>query len=250
LPDLTVVDGVAWLTLNRPAVLNALDLASVRALAAMLAELRIRDDVRVVVTRGEGRAYCAGSDLRDLAARSPADAVAAEQEQADACGLLEALPQPTVAALHGSTLGGGLGFAAYHDLRVAAASTAFGMPEVPLGWTPPWAIGRLVDLVGGARARWLLLSGTRVSAAEALAWGLVDQVVPDDELIQTVEALAHRLAAMPPAGLRETKRLLQRLSPYWSPLWDERAAAAFARCYRTPEAQANVTAFLARHQKS
>jgi len=246
---LDVTDKVAWLTLNRPEKLNALDRATVRDLAALLDELGRRDDVRVVVTRGAGRAYCAGSDLLDLAPLSPAEAAAAELEHAAAGARLDALPQPTIAMLHGFVLGGGLGLALYHDFRIASETAILGMPEVELGWTPPWALGRLLDVVGPTHARWLALAGTRLTGAEARAIGLVNQVAPEEQLADTVGALARRLAGLSPTALRETKALINRMSPLRQPAWDVAAAAAFEACYATPEARASVAAFLARKRK-
>ena len=248
--DLSIADGVAWLTLNRPQVLNALDRVTVREFAGHVRALGDRPDVRVVVTRGAGRAFCAGSDLRDLASLLPAEAAAAEREHAEAFALLDALPWPTIAMLHGFVLGGGLGLALYHDFRIAASSTTFGMPEVELGWTPPWAMGRLVDVVGGASARWLAMACVRVSASEAKALGLVNEVVPDEQLEERVTALARRLAVMPPEGLRQTKDLINRMSPVRRAEWDDEAAKAFEICFATPEARANVAAFLGRRKSS
>jgi enoyl-CoA hydratase len=244
----TIVDGVAWLTLNRPEKLNALDRPTVRALTTVLDDLRERPEVRVVVTRGSGRGFCAGSDLVDLAPLSPAEATAVEREHADACARFDRLPQPTIAALHGYVLGGGLGLALYHDFRIAAESATLGLPEVELGWTPPWAMGRLVDVVGPTHARWLAIACTRLSAAEAKSIGLVNAAVPAEDLTSRVSELAQHLASLPQAAVRETKALLVRMSPLRRPEWDAAAAEAFERCYATPDAQANVAAFLARRK--
>lgn len=246
--DLEIVTGVAWLTLNRPAKLNALDRTTVRELAAHLTALRERPDVRVVVTRGAGRAFCAGSDLADLAPLSPAEAAAVEAEHANACALYDALPQPTVAVLHGYVLGGGLGLALYHDFRIAAISATLGLPEIELGWTPPWAVGRLVDVVGGAAARWLAMAAVRVSGAEAKSLGLVNEAVSDEELAERADAFTQRLATLSPTALRETKSLLVRMSPLRRAEWDAAATEAFERCFATPEARDSIVRFL--HRKS
>jgi enoyl-CoA hydratase/carnithine racemase len=246
--DLSVTAGIAWLTLRRPEKLNALDREMIRQLSELLRELRTRSDVRVVITRGEGRAYCAGSDLADLAGLSPAEAASAERAHGETCALLDALPQPTIAMLHGYVLGGGVGLALYHDFRIAASTTTFGMPEVELGWIPPWAMGRLVDVVGAAHARWLAMACNRVNGDDAKALGLVNASVPDSELEATVVQLAERLAALPPTGLAQTKALINQMSPLRSSHWDAAAAAAFERCFVTSEAQANVEAFLARRR--
>jgi enoyl-CoA hydratase/carnithine racemase len=247
--ELSVADGIAWITLNRPEKLNALDRAMVRELAAGLDEIAKREDARVVVTRGAGRAFCAGSDVGDLAGLSPAEATAAEREHAAACARFDALPQPTVAALHGYALGGGLGLALYHDFRVAAESTTLSLPEIELGWTPPWAMGRLLDVVGPTQGRWLALAGQRVSAHDAKAIGLVNEVVADDNVEEWALAFARRLAALPPVAVRETKELINRMSPLRQAHWDDEAALAFERCFATAEAQANVAAFLTRRRR-
>lgn len=246
----TVNNGIAWLTLQRPEVLNVLDRPTVRELAVFATELRQRSDVRVVVTRGAGRAFCAGSDLRDIGDLAPAEASAAEREHADAGSLLADLPQLTLAVLHGYALGGGLGLALYHDFRIAAQSTTIGLPEVELGWTPPWALGRLVDVVGPTHARWLTLSGSRIDGSEAYRMGLVNDVISDDKLEDQVNLFARRLADLPPIAVRETKSLLNRMSPLRDPAWDLLAADAFERCFATPEARANVRAFLSRRKST
>ena len=99
-------------------------------LSRRIEELEHRPDVRVVVTRGEGRAFCAGSDLRELVPLSAADAAHYELRFARIFSALDRLPQPTIAVLHGHVLGGGLGLALYHDFRIAAATASLGMPEV------------------------------------------------------------------------------------------------------------------------
>jgi enoyl-CoA hydratase len=246
--NLAVEDGIAWLTLNRPESLNAIDRTTARQYVAHVEALRNRDDVRAVITKGEGRAFCAGSDLKDIAPMSPAEAASVEQEQAAAFGLLDTLPQPTIAMLHGYVLGGGLGLALYHDFRIASASAVLGMPEVELGWTPPWAMGRLVDTVGGANARWLALACVRVTGEEARALGLVNEVVPDEQLAEHVEAFARQLATLPPTAVRHTKALINRMSPLRSAEWDAAASEVFESCYATDEARANVAAFLTRRK--
>ncbi len=247
--DLTIENEIAWLTLNRPEVLNAMDLDSVRAFRARLEAVRDREDVRVVVTGGAGRAFCAGSDLKDLAPLSPAQAAKAERAHADAFALLDAMPQPTVAMLHGHVLGGGMGLALYHDFRIASVSASLGMPEVELGWTPPWGLGRLVDVVGGAAARWLAMGCETVTGDEAKAIGLVHDCVADDALRDRVRAFALRLASLPPLALRETKVLLNRISPARNARWDAAASEAFELCFGTDEASANVAEFIARKKK-
>jgi enoyl-CoA hydratase/carnithine racemase len=244
--DLEVREGVAWLTINRQDKLNALNLVAVQEMGDQLRSIRQRDDVRVVVTRGAGRAYCAGSDITELAPLSPAEATSAEREHGDVFALLDEIPQPTIAMLHGYVLGGGLGLAIYHDFRVAAESSIFGMPEVELGWTPPWAVGRLVDTVGGAHARWLIMACERLNAANAKLIGLVNEVVADNELENYVQVFAKKLATLPTEGLCRSKRLINQMSPMRRPEWDAQAAVEFEACYHTSDAKNLIEKFLLR----
>jgi enoyl-CoA hydratase/carnithine racemase len=240
---------VAWLTLNRPQVLNALDREMVRQYTKILNRIRADESVRVVVTRGAGRAFCSGSDLRELAPLSAAEATSLERGYGEAFGLLDSLPQPTLALIHGYALGGGLQVTLYHDFRIASGSAVFGLPEVELGWTPPWSLGRTVDLLGGAAARWFLLTCEKIDAARALEMGLVNEVVPDSELLSRGEALARRLASFPPEGLARTKALLHRMSELRSDHWEGVASADFLACFESRESRRKVRDFVDRRGK-
>lgn len=243
---LDIQGPIAWLTLNRPSVLNALDVATVKQFGVYLKSLRERDDVRVVVTQGEGRAFCAGSDLHEIATMTPAEAAASEREMGDIFGYLDELPQPTIAMLHGYVLGGGLGIALYHDFRISSSETVLGLPEVEFGWTPPWAVGRLVDIVGAQHARMLLLAANKISGEEALTMGLVDKIAPAADLEVQTRQFAEHFAKMPAVGLTETKKLLRKMSLLRDSSWDAEAAKAFEICYSTPEARQRIADFLAK----
>jgi enoyl-CoA hydratase/carnithine racemase len=242
--ELQIKDGIAWLTLQRPAVLNAINQELANSFSARIQELNKRSDVRAVITRGEGRAFCAGSDLRELATMSAGQAAACELGFAEIFSALDRLPQPTIAALHGHVLGGGLGLALYHDFRIASETAKLGMPEVELGWTPPWAMGRLADVVGFQKARWILMNCATMTSSEAAEIGLVDEVVPDDQLLNRAEELARRSASMPPEGIKRTKMLLNRMAPLRQFEWDAAASDAFRECYEKPEAQQKISDFL------
>jgi len=247
--DLMVKDGVAWLTLQRPEVLNAINRGLANALRLRIEELQNRADVRVVVTRGAGKAFCAGSDLRELAPLSAPEAAVYELEFAEIFAKLDELPYPTIAMVHGYALGGGLGLALYHDFRIAATVASLGMPEVELGWIPPWAVGRLAETVGVAQARWLLMTCQLLTGAQAADIGLVNEAVPQDQLSSRVEELAIRLASMPTEGLSSTKAFLRRMSPLRNLEYDVRASESFRDCFAKPAAQERVRNFLARKTK-
>lgn len=207
---LAVVDGIATLTLNRPAALNALSRALIAALHKAIGAIAARDDVRVVVLRGAGeRAFCTGADLKERARLDGAARAAHTAQIAAAADALAALPVPTIAALHGYTLAGGLELALACDIRLAATDAVCGLTEVRIGIFPgAGAPARLPRLVGQGKARELIFSGRRIGAAEALACGLVERVVPTAELDGAVATLAGEIAAAAPLAVRAAKRAL------------------------------------------
>jgi enoyl-CoA hydratase/carnithine racemase len=198
--QLTVTrDGaVATIVLHRPQVLNALSAELLDELTATCGWLGRQQDVRVVVLRGAGRAFCAGADLsllQRLGASDGSARVAADSGDRAATAI-EALPQVTVAAVHGRCVGGGVVLALACDLRVAAAGTRFSIPEVDLGIPLAWGgVPRLLREVGPALARDLVLTCREFDAEEARAAGVVSRVVADDALEAEVAALAASLAA-------------------------------------------------------
>lgn len=242
--DFQVKDGIAWITLQRPEVLNALNREMAEQFLDRVEEIEKRTDVRVVITRGEGRGFSAGSDLRELATLSPMEASQYELRFAEIFSTLDRIPQPTIAALHGHVLGGGLGLALYHDFRITSESASLGMPEVELGWTPPWAMGRLADVVGFSKARWMLMTCGAMTGAQAAEIGLVNESVPVDRVLDRVEELARRFVAMPAEGLARTKSMLNRMSSLRGFDWDVAASEAFQHCYEKPEAQKRIADFL------
>jgi enoyl-CoA hydratase/carnithine racemase len=203
----THVEGPACvLTLNRPEKLNALSSRVERALLDALAGDEVKA-ARCIVIAGAGRAFSAGADIVELSSDDPA-AIAAYY--ADTGGVYEevaALPQPTVAAIHGYCLGGGLELALACDFRVADESAVLGMPEVELGILPSsGGTHRLVRLVGAARAKELMLVRTRLDAAEAHGTGLVTEVVREGRALERALELAERIATLPPLAVQFTKQ--------------------------------------------
>ena len=211
-PLLCHVDaGVATLTLNRPAVLNALNLALKSALATQIAELAGRHDVRAIVLTGNGRAFCSGGDIREMdAGRTPADT----RERLLALHRnvftpLAAIEKPVIAAVNGPAVGAGMSLALACDLVFAAESASFGAVFSRRGLVPDaGAAFRLVRFVGVARAKELVFSGRSVDAAEALQIGLVQRVLPDAALLREAQAYAATLAQGATVALGLSKRLL------------------------------------------
>ncbi len=199
--------GIGTVTLNRPDKLNALDRALCDELREALALLTRSDAVRVIVITGAGRAFCAGADLGVLEEEGPA-LVAAGKDVALA---LRAAPQPVLAAVNGPAAGGGANLALACDYRLASDQASIGQVFHKLGLVPDWGGSFFLPrLVGTSRALELVWSARMVPAAEALALGLFDQVVPHADLAAATRALAIQWAAQPPAAVRRAKEALYR----------------------------------------
>jgi len=197
-------------TIDREALRNAISMALLRELCAHLARVAHDSTLRCVVLTGAGeRAFCAGADLKERALMSASDVGEFHALLRRALDAIEAAPQVFVAALNGAALGGGLELSLACDLRVAADSAELGLPEVSLGIIPGGGgTQRLSRLVGLSRAKDLVLTARRVKAAEALAMGLVSQVVPRPRLVPEALSLAERVAKNAPVALRQAKRAL------------------------------------------
>ena len=203
--------GVCLLTLNRPEKLNALSTALERELDAALAGPEVTTS-RAVVVAGAGRAFSAGADLGELREATPASIAAYYRETGDVYERFAALPQPTIAAIHGWCVGGGLELALGADFRVADATAIFRLPEVEIGIVPSsGGTQRLVRLLGVARAKELVLLRDRVDAPEAHRLGLVTEVTPPGEARERALALATRLAGLPALALTTAKHAIHAM---------------------------------------
>jgi enoyl-CoA hydratase/carnithine racemase len=202
------IDGaVARLELARPEVLNALSVELLDEVVEVCRWLADRGELRVVVLRGQGRAFSAGADLSTFARLTATDGTARDAADAGdrAATAIEALPQVTIAAIHGRCVGGGVVLALACDLRFAAAGTRFSIPEVDLGIPLAWGgIPRLLREVGPAVARDLVLTCCEFGADDALSTGLISRVVADDQLDAGVADVAESIAAKARLPVRAT----------------------------------------------
>src|SRR5206468_2211074 len=211
-----------------------------------LGRLARSKDVVVVIVSGHGRAFCAGNDIAEMPKLTPAQAKALSSRWQRIMDGFARLPQVTIAAVHGYALGGGCMLAAAQDLRLAGASARFGLPEVTLGFNPSYAIARLLDVMGGAHARELLLTGRTIDAAEAHRMGLVMRVVPDGALEESAATLAAEIALHPRAGLAATKAIVAEIRAGRSGA----EAQAYAATLGADEAaRARIADFVARKKK-
>jgi enoyl-CoA hydratase/carnithine racemase len=205
-----VADGVATVTLNRPDKRNAMNAALLAGLRGAFDELDARRDVRVVVVRGAGPAFCAGMDLREMEAQRGA---LGDPEQGVVTVLqrVEASRHPTIALVHGDAIAGGCELALHCDLRVAAEGARFGMPLARIGLVVPFPLAqKLVEIIGPAATRHLLFTGRLIDAARARELGMVHEVVPAADVEKATAALARAIADNAPLSLAGIKATIQR----------------------------------------
>lgn len=203
---------IAYVTLNRPLVLNVYNIKMRDELFEVLSSIKDDSEVRVAIFKGAGeKAFCAGADLSEfLTAPSP---VIARQVRfgRDVWGLFLSLPQPLIAAVHGYALGSGIEIALCCDMRIASEDAKFGLPEVGLGILP--AAGGTQTLsraIGPARALEMLLTNRWINSEEAHRIGLVNRVVSRDKLLTTAEELAVKIASFDPLVVRSAKQAVVR----------------------------------------
>ena len=254
-----VEDGVATITLNRPERRNALSNELTPALRQMLLTVEADASVRCVVITGAGRAFCSGGDVSGMGGNtgtssappsSLEDSVRRLQHGQETLTLrLFDLAKPTIASLPGPAAGAGLSIALACDLRIAASSafvtTAFANIGLSGDYGGSWL---LTQLVGVARAKELYFTGRRVSADDALALGIVDEVVADDRLVERARILAQSIASGPPIAIRYMKQNLNRAvgADLRTCLAEE--AEGMVRCTRTEDHREAVRAFMAKRK--
>lgn len=241
-----VTDGVAVVTINRPAALNALNAEVLDDLAAAFAELKQREDVACVILTGSGsKAFVAGADI---AAMQPLDAVSAENFARAGhvvLNTIENFPKPVIAAVNGFALGGGCELAMACDIRIAAENARFGQPEVNLGVIPGFGgTLRLARLVGKGRAKELIFTGDMVDAQEAYRIGLANKVVAAEELLDKARSMATKIASKGPAAVRFAKEAIDNGLEMDIDRAGRLEAGLFGLCFATADQKEGMQAFL------
>src|SRR5215510_4554196 len=201
----SIKDGIAIVTLNRPEKRNALNTALLDGLTNIFQRLESNPEVRAVVIRGEGKAFCSGLDLRELSSRQsgggdPESGVTSIFQQ------IERSRHPTIAMVQGDALAGGCELALHCDLRVASDAARFGMPLARLGLVVPFPLGqKLVEIIGPAFTKQILFTGQPIDAKRAYEIGMIHQLVSASELESAPYALARTIAANAPLSLAAMK---------------------------------------------
>ncbi|OJY65345.1 MAG: enoyl-CoA hydratase [Rhodospirillales bacterium 70-18] len=243
-----VEDGVGLITFNQPEKRNAMSVGMWHGLTDILAEFEADDAVRVVILTGAGhKAFVSGADISQFEQNRADSNAQVEYDKVTSAGRakLAAFPKPVIARIRGFCLGGGLGIAMQADLRIAAEDSQFGIPAARLGIAYGWdMVSRLVSLVGQAHARTLLFTGERLDSAEAGRIGLVNRVVPDEELNETVLAMARTIADNAPLSVRAAKFAVNQTVRPESERDIASVYAAVAACFDSADYKEGRTAFM------
>lgn len=197
-------DEIGYVTVNRPKVMNALSIATVKELMEAFEVLRADEGVKVIILTGAGeKSFVAGADIKEFQSLCPDEARDYAKRGQKLLSLIERLGKPVIAAVNGFALGGGCEIAMACTFRVASDNAKLGQPEVTLGLIPGYGgTQRLPRLVGKGRAMEMILSGKLIDAATGASWGLVNRVVPQAELMETCEKLAKTIALQAPIAIK------------------------------------------------
>jgi enoyl-CoA hydratase len=205
-------DSIAYITINRPKVLNALNRQTVEELRDALLDARADDAVRVLILRGAGeKSFVAGADIGELSQQTPVSGKEFSLFGQSVIHLLETMGKPSICAINGFALGGGCEIALACSIRIASKTARLGQPEVKLGIIPGYGgTQRLARLCGKGVAQELCLAGEMISAEEALRVGLVNHVYEPAELLPAAEALARKIIANAPVAVKYTMEAIER----------------------------------------
>lgn len=244
--QLTVEAGIATITLNRPDKRNAISYDLIEDLLGALREVA-QAPAQILILTGAGKAFCSGMDLdnlKSLIGRTPKQSLEDTQTMARLFRTLYDFPKPTIAAVNGPAIAGGTGLATLCDFTLAVPEAKFGYTEVRIGFVPAIVSTFLLRQVGEKIARDLLLTGRLFDTAEAQRIGLVNEIVPTDQLISRAHALAAQLMESSPASLRYTKRLLSNAARADMDTQIEAAIQENAAVRSTPDFREGISAFL------
>ena len=245
--NLEISGLIARLTINRPQRLNALNTHLLEELDALLSEIERRKETRVLIITGSGeKAFIAGADIDQMSSMEPKNAEYLIKVGHRAFSRLEDLAIPTIAAINGYAIGGGLELALCADFRLCSQNAKLGLPEINLGviagWGGPCRLGRLV---GGGRAKELFLRGRLINPQEAMTIGLVTEVFPTpEELVRGAQTLADELAARAPITMRLDKKIINDVIVRGHGIEAERDALALAYLFTTADTREGITAFV------
>ena len=239
-------DGIGIITINRPEELNAQNSEMLAELTALLTDIEVDNEVRVIIITGSGdKAFIAGSDVREMLSKTSITIREFHIANRILLEKLERLPKPVIAAVNGFALGGGCELAMSCDLRIAAENARFGQPEINLGIIPgAGGTQRLVRLVGMTKAKELIYTGDLIDAKTALSIGLVNKVVPQSDLMSEAKAMAQQLLTKSSAALSLAKAAINAGWQMNLPSGLDLEMQCFSLCFATEDQKEGMSAFI------
>lgn len=242
-------NNIGILSINRPDELNSLNSAVLNELDRVINQISLDDEIHVLIITGEGRAFVAGADIGEMKNKNPMEARDFAKKGLSVFSKIELMEKPVIAAVNGFALGGGCELAMCCDIRIASDKAKFGQPEVGLGITPGFGgTQRLPRLVGLGYAKQLIFTGDIIKADEALRIGLVNNVVPSSELMDTAIKLAEKIASKGQLAIRFAKSAINRgiETDLETAMVIEREL--FALCFATEDQKEAMAAFLEKRE--
>ncbi len=238
-------EGVGIVKMNRPNAMNALNSQTLGELQQAISQLRDDDSVKVVVITGEGKAFVAGADIAEMKDMSKEQAQSFSKNGQMVFDLIASLEKPVIAAVNGFALGGGCELAMACDIRIASDKAKMGQPEVNLGVIPGFAgTQRLSRLVGTAKAKELIFTADMVDAQTALSIGLVNQVVPAEQLMDTCMEMAKKIGSKGPLAVKLAKKVIDKGIEARLNEGSEIESREFGECFASGQAKEGMSAFL------
>lgn len=241
--------GVGILTFNRPEVHNALDTEAVTAALAVVHDLKQDPEIRVLLVTGTGKSFVAGADIAEMHRKTPEQAREYSVLGHELMRRIEQLEIPVIAAINGYCLGGGMEIALASDIRIASDRARFGLPETILGIIPGWgALPRATRLLGPAVTKELIFSGDLIDALRASEIGLVNHLVPQDELMNTALVLARKVCRQSRFAVARAKQVINASSDRTLPDACKLETDAFVACFEDGDQQEGMQAFLEKRE--
>jgi len=241
-----VADGVATITFNRPKALNAMNAETVAELFQALKICRDDKAIKALILTGSGeKAFVAGADISQMQDLRASEALLFGEQGHEALRFLEILPKPTIAAVNGFALGGGLEISLCCDIRFASEKAVFGQPEILIGVIPGWGgTQRLARLIGMGLAKEVILSGGQINAGRAYEIGLVNKVFPPDQLLPEATSFAKKLAGMPAFAVKMAKHSMNYGFDLALDNANRLELQCFSECFSTDDQKEGMKAFL------
>jgi enoyl-CoA hydratase/carnithine racemase len=241
----------AWITLNRPNKLNAINQTMLQELSEALDSIQTDPNTRcVIITGAAEKAFSAGADIIEMHKLTPETAAKFSTKGQQVFSKIENLSKPVIAAINGYCLGGGLEIALTCDFRIASDNSLFGFPEMKLGIIPAWGgTQRLPPTVGTAKAKQMIMLGDTLNAQEAATIGLVDKVVSKDKLYAEAEKLSQRLQSWSPEAIAHAKRIINSAQQQCLKEGLQKETDSFAQLFATKKTKEQIEAFWRQRNK-